>query len=388
MAAKTLGSKTSAPMRRTFAPWNDPGAKPFIEFRNVVKSFGDFIAVDDVSLGIFEHEFFALLGPSGCGKTTLLRMLAGFEGPTSGSILVGGEDLADMAPYSRPINMMFQSYALFPHMTVAQNIAFGPKQDHLPKGEIETRVQEMLKLVKLEALAERKPHQLSGGQRQRVALARALAKRPKVLLLDEPLGALDKKLREETQFELMDLQQSTGLTFIIVTHDQEEAMTVADRIAVMDHGKLVQVSPPSELYEQPRSRYVAGFIGDINLIPGKAAPGPKGSVHIRGSEVAIPLTVKTDLAVNNGDEVWLALRPEKIRISLERPQGDDIDCIEGEVYDIGYLGDTSIYHVKTPSGRIIRTQVTNATRHVAQSISWDDKVWLSWRHDAGVLLNS
>jgi putrescine transport system ATP-binding protein len=383
MATKTLG-----PVRRKFAPWDDPSKKPFIEFKNVVKTFGEFTAVDGVSLGIYEREFFALLGPSGCGKTTLLRMLAGFEIPTSGQVFVGGENLADIPPYKRPVNMMFQSYALFPHMTVEQNIGFGPKQDGLSKGEIEARVQEMLKLVKLEQFAKRKPHQLSGGQRQRVALARALAKRPKVLALDEPLGALDKKLREETQFELMDLQSSVGLTFVIVTHDQEEAMTVADRIAVMDHGKLVQVAPPSEMYEQPNCKYVADFIGDINLIEGKAAAvNGAGSVRIQIAGLPSPLEVKSETNVKQGDQVWLALRPEKIRITHEAPADPAVNRIEGEVYDIGYMGDSSIYHVKIPTGATIRTQVANATRVVERPITWDDKVWLSFGQDAGVLLN-
>ena len=382
MATKTLG-----PVRRKFAPWDEPGKTPFIEFKNIVKKFGDFTAVDGVSLSIYEREFFALLGPSGCGKTTLLRMLAGFELPTSGQVMLAGQDLMDTPPYQRPVNMMFQSYALFPHMTVEQNIAFGPKQDGTPAGEIEARVQEMLKLVQLEQFAKRKPHQLSGGQRQRVALARALAKRPKLLLLDEPLGALDKKLREETQYELMDLQQTLGLTFMVVTHDQEEAMTVADRIAVMDKGKLVQVSTPTELYEQPNNKYVADFIGDINLIEGYiAATDGAGNIKIEGAGLSSPLDVQSDTKVSKGDKVWLALRPEKIRVSLDPPANGTANSVEGTVYDIGYLGDTSVYHVKLPSGTTIRTLSANTTRLVERPIGWDDKVWLSWSRDSGVLL--
>jgi putrescine transport system ATP-binding protein len=261
-------AKTMGPVRRDFAPWDDPLAEPLIRFERITKRFGDFTAIEDVSLDIYEREFFALLGPSGCGKTTLMRMLAGFENPTEGRILLDGDDISSIPPHKRPVNMMFQSYALFPHMSVADNIAFGLKQDSLPKGEIAARVDEMLSLVKLEPFAKRKPDQLSGGQRQRVALARSVAKRPKVLLLDEPLGALDKKLREETQFELMDLQEKLGMTFLIVTHDQEEAMTVADRIAVMNDGTFEQIAPPSVIYEEPKSRYVAGFIGDINILEG------------------------------------------------------------------------------------------------------------------------
>ena len=382
MATKTLG-----PVRRKFAPWDEPGKVPFIEFKNIVKKFGDFVAVDGVSLNIYEREFFALLGPSGCGKTTLLRMLAGFELPTSGQVILAGQDLMEMPPYQRPVNMMFQSYALFPHMTVEQNIAFGPKQDGTPAGEIEARVQEMLKLVQLEPFAKRKPHQLSGGQRQRVALARALAKRPKLLLLDEPLGALDKKLREETQYELMDLQQTLGLTFMVVTHDQEEAMTIADRIAVMDKGKLIQVSTPTELYEQPNCKYVADFVGDINLIEGNvAAVDGAGNVKIEGSGLTMPLDVQSDTKVSKGDKVWLALRPEKIRVSLDPPANGSANSIQGSVYDIGYLGDTSVYHVKLPSGPTLRTLSANTTRLVERPIGWDDKVWLSWGRDSGVLL--
>ncbi len=316
-------------------------------------------------------------------------MLAGFELPTSGQVLLAGQDMLDTPPHQRAVNMMFQSYALFPHMTVEQNIAFGPKQDGTPKGEIEARVQEMLKLVKLEQFGKRKPHQLSGGQRQRVALARALAKKPKVLLLDEPLGALDKKLREETQYELMDLQMSVGLTFVVVTHDQEEAMTMADRIAVMNHGKLVQVSTPSELYEQPSCKYVADFIGNINLIQGKtSAVDGNGNIRIEGTGLSVPIEVHANKSVNGGQQVWLALRPEKIRVSLDPPADRSVNCIEAEVYDIGYLGDTSIYHAKLPSGVILRTQVANTTRLVERPIGWEDKVWLSWDRDAGVLLNN
>src|SRR6187549_1006415 len=288
---KSLGS-----IRRNFAPWADPASRPYISFENVSKRFGDFVAVNDLSLVIYEREFFALLGASGCGKSTLLRMLAGFDEPTSGRILLDGQDLRGIPPYRRPVNMMFQSYALFPHMTVEANVAFGLKQEGMPKPDIEARVKEMLRLVKLEQFAKRKPHQLSGGQRQRVALARSLAKRPKVLLLDEPLGALDKKLREETQFELMDIQQTLGLTFLIVTHDQEEAMTLADRVAVMDHGRIIQVATPPEVYEQPNSRYVADFIGDINLLEGKVATNGGGAVRLESPGTGAVFEVEQSLA--------------------------------------------------------------------------------------------
>jgi putrescine transport system ATP-binding protein len=373
-------------VRRKFAPWMDSGAKPFIEFRHVTKRFSDFVAVDDLSLVIYEREFFALLGPSGCGKTTLMRMVAGFEEPTEGAVLLDGQDLAGVPPYRRPTNMMFQSYALFPHMNVEANVGFGLRQDRMPKGEIDARVEEMLNLVKLKPFAKRKPHQLSGGQRQRVALARSLAKKPKVLLLDEPLGALDKKLREETQFELIDLQQKLGLTFLIVTHDQEEAMTVADRIAVMNHGRIVQVATPAEIYEQPNSRYVADFIGNVNLIEGRIAATAAGATRIEAPEAGVVVEVDQAVDAGIGDQVWFAIRPEKVRISFDAPLPGSPNTLAGEVWDIGYLGDVSIYHVRLANGVTITATVTNQTRVVERPITWEDKVWLTWSRDGGVVL--
>ncbi len=381
MVAKSIG-----PVRRSFAPWNDPAAKPFVEFRGVSKRFGDTAAVADLSLAIYEREFFALLGPSGCGKTTLMRMLAGFEEPTSGRVLLEGQDLAGVPPYRRPVNMMFQSYALFPHMSVESNIAFGLRQEGMAKPAIAERVKQMLDLVKLTPYAKRRPHQLSGGQRQRVALARSLAKKPKVLLLDEPLAALDKKLREDTQFELTDLQQSLGLTFLIVTHDQEEAMTVADRIAVMSEGRIVQVATPAEIYEQPASRYVADFIGDINMIEGRVVSSNAGLVRIQSPEAGLFIEVEQEAAAVPDTMVWFAVRPEKVNVSLERPAQAEVNAVAGEVWDIGYLGDVSIYHVRLPSGTMMKATVTNRTRLVERPITWDDKVWLTWTRAAGVVL--
>jgi putrescine transport system ATP-binding protein len=386
MAADKARKETIGAVRRSFAPWTDPTKTPLIRFENVVKRFGDFTAVDHVSLDIYEREFFALLGPSGCGKTTLMRMLAGFEEPTEGRLTLAGEDLAGVAPYRRPVNMMFQSYALFPHMNVEANIAFGLKQDKMGKGEIDARVEEMLKLVKLEKFAKRKPHQLSGGQRQRVALARSLAKRPKVLLLDEPLGALDKKLREETQFELMDLQMDLGMTFLIVTHDQEEAMTVADRIAVMNNGVLVQVAPPSVIYEQPASRYVADFIGEVNLIEGTITQASHDETRISSPVTRFPLVVAQTVACKAGDTACIAIRPEKLRIALEPPADPSENLFEGEIWDIGYLGDLSIYHVELACGQRIKVSQPNLSRMVARPISWDDKVWVTFAPHAGVVL--
>jgi putrescine transport system ATP-binding protein len=384
-AGATKGQAVLGGVKRKFQPWTDPNATPLIRFVNVTKTFGDFTAVNDVSLDIYEREFFALLGPSGCGKTTLMRMVAGFDEPTRGQVTLGGQDLKGIPPYRRPVNMMFQSYALFPHMTIEDNIGFGLKQQGASREEINTRVAEMLKLVKLEKFIGRKPHQLSGGQRQRVALARSLAPRPKVLLLDEPLGALDKKLREETQFELMDIQMELGLTFLIVTHDQEEAMTVADRIAVMDHGKLIQVSTPAEIYEQPNSRYVADFIGDVNIIEGKVATIAGDMIAIAADAAPAPLRVRSGTQTGAGDTVWLALRPEKVRIHTSAPEATE-NVMEGVVWDIGYLGDLSIYKVKLGNGAFVKSAQTNVSRLIERPISWDDKVWLSFTPDAGVVL--
>ena len=370
-------------VKQAFAPWADANARPLVRFQNITKRFGATAAVDRVSLDIYEREFFALLGPSGCGKTTLLRLLAGFESPNEGRVLLANQDLGSVPPYRRPVNMMFQTYALFPHLTVEGNVAFGLRQDGLPRDAVKARVEEMLALVRLEDFAKRKPHQLSGGQRQRVALARALVKRPKVLLLDEPLAALDVKLREDTRLELMDLQTGLGLTFIIVTHDREEAMTLAHRIAVMDEGEIVQVATPAEIYEQPRSRFIADFIGDVNLIEGGLASLEPGRVVI---ESAAGLLIAADPGeAKRGDPVCLAVRPEKVRISRDRPP-DVANCLAGQVVDVAYLGDVSTYRVRLRTGVVMKATATNLTRLVQRPIGWDDQVWLSWAPDAGIVL--
>ena len=367
-----------------FEPWNDPDAKPLIQFRNVSKRFGDFTAIDNQSFDIYEREFFALLGPSGCGKTTMMRMLAGFETPTEGTILLGGQDIAPIPPNKRAVNMMFQSYALFPHLSVWENIAFGLKRDRRPKDEIDSRVAEMLKLTRLEQFARRKPHQISGGQRQRVALARSLAKAPKLLLLDEPLGALDAKLRQDTQFELMDIQEKTGTTFVIVTHDQEEAMTVASRVAVMDHGKIVQADIPAKIYEQPNSVYVADFIGEVTIIDGTATKVENGH-EIDFAEGQPKLFCQTDKQIANGQSCHIAIRPEKVSISAEKP-ADRRNILQGKIHDIAYLGNISTYHVKLANGKIVKAQTANTRRLAHRPFTWEDDVYLSWSDTAGVLL--
>ncbi len=373
-----------------FAPWDDPVEKPLIQFKNVTKRFGDFTAIDDLTLDIYAKEFFALLGPSGCGKTTLMRMLGGFETPTEGTILLDGVDIGPVPPNERPVNMMFQSYALFPHLSVWDNIAFGLKRSDMPKDQIGDRVEQMLKLTQLGKFAGRKPHQISGGQRQRVALARSLAKAPKLLLLDEPLGALDKKLRHETQFELMDIQESTGTTFVIVTHDQEEAMTVATRVAVMTEGKLAQVATPEVIYEAPNSAYVADFIGDVNLIEGTvevpAKRASETSVAIKWSATAPAINASADTPPPAASSVTFAIRPEKVAISSTKPKAANV--LEGKILDIAYLGNISTYHVEVAPGLIIKAQATNAKRVSRRNLTWEDHVYLSWTDTAGVVLTA
>jgi putrescine transport system ATP-binding protein len=371
--------------KRDFAPWKNPAARPLVRFEQVSKRFGAIGAVEKLSLDIFAGEFFALLGPSGCGKTTLLRLLAGFETADEGRILLDGADLAGTPPYRRPTNMMFQSYALFPHLTVERNIAFGLEQEGMPKREIAARVSEMLTLVKLEGFARRKPDQLSGGERQRVALARALAKRPKVLLLDEPMAALDKKLRAETQFELIELQARLGTTFVIVTHDQEEAMILSDRMAVMERGRIVQVGTPSEIYEQPNSRYVADFVGDVNLLEGRLAASGPGGFLVHGSGGAA-FRVAQPIDAAPGALVWVALRPEKVRIGPDRPAEAHENVLSGTVADIGYLGNLSIYKVALDDGTLMKATLSNQARSIEPAIGRNDRVWLSWPPDAAIVL--
>ena len=368
-----------------FAPWEDPSQDPLIRFQNVTKRFGDFTAIENLSLDIYEREFFALLGPSGCGKTTMMRMLAGFEDPTEGTIELAGKNIVPVPPNKRAVNMMFQSYALFPHLTVWDNIAFGLRRSDMPKLDIANRVEEMLKLTRLEKFGHRKPHQISGGQRQRVALARSLAKAPKLLLLDEPLGALDKKLRQDTQFELMDIQEKTGTTFVIVTHDQEEAMTVASRVAVMNEGRLIQVATPDRIYETPSSVYVADFIGNVTIIEGKARRIGEELYQVEWAEAQAPLTASSTHNFSEGQECHLAIRPEKVQISAERPEDAD-NAVQGKVLDIAYLGNLSTYNVEVPSGLIIKAQTANTRRIARRDFTWEDTVWLSWTATAGVLL--
>lgn len=363
------------------------GAVEFVRIEGVSKQFDDALAVDDVNLSINRGEIFALLGGSGSGKSTLLRMLAGFERPTKGRVFLDGQDITDLPPYQRPINMMFQSYALFPHMTVAQNIAFGLKQDRMSRADIEARVAEMLKLVQMTQYARRKPHQLSGGQRQRVALARSLAKSPKLLLLDEPMGALDKKLRSQMQLELVEIIERVGVTCVVVTHDQEEAMTMAQRIAIMHQGWIAQVGSPVDIYESPNSRHVAEFIGSVNVFEGELVADMEDHAIIQCPQLDRPIYIGHGVSTRAEDKsVTYALRPEKVYMSLDRPEGD-YNWGHGLVHDIAYLGGHSVYYLKLDSGQIVQAFVPNTERRLPRP-TWDDAVYISWEDDAGVVLQA
>jgi putrescine transport system ATP-binding protein len=367
---------------------NNSTPSPLVQIREVTKKFGGVTAVDRVSLDILRGELFAILGSSGCGKTTLLRLLAGFEGPTSGRILIDGADMTDVPPYERPVNLMFQSYALFPHMTVAQNVAYGLKKEHVPADKIRERVAEMLALVKLEALAGRKPEKLSGGEKQRVALARALVKRPKLLLLDEPLAALDKKLRQHTQFELTNLQYQLGTTFVVVTHDQSEAMTLASRIAVMAEGRIAQVGTPGQVYEFPANRYVASFVGNINLFDGRVTAAGNGQLSVKCESLESELSALSDGAMAPGSAVCIAVRPEKIAISRQAPEAKDRNVVKGTVWDLAYFGDQSLYRVRLKSGAELQVSAQNLRRSEKMTVEWDEEVFLSWEIASTVLLQS
>jgi putrescine transport system ATP-binding protein len=358
-------------------PWNDLKAEPYVRIEAITKRFGSVAAVNNVSLKIYRSEIFCLLGGSGCGKTTLLRMLGGFEQPSAGEIYIDGEPMAGIAPYERPVNMMFQSYALFPHMSVEKNIAFGLEQEGISHAEISRRVQEILDIVKMNQFAGRKPHQLSGGQRQRVALARSLVKRPKLLLLDEPLGALDRKLREHTQFELLNIQQRLGVTFIVVTHDQEEAMTLATRIGVMNRGEIVQIGTPRQIYEFPTSRFVADFIGSVNIFEGQLIEDEPDYVRVRCEELPVPVHIDHGLSAAPDARLWVAVRPEKVMLSSRQPESPD-NWAHGVVKEIAYMGDLSIFLIELDGGRQIRVSQANSARKPEEVFGWDEGVYVSW----------
>ena len=365
-------------------PWTDPHAVPYVRIDNVTKRFGDFVAVNNVSLKIYQGEIFCLLGGSGCGKTTLLRMLSGFETPTSGTLSIDGQDLAGVPPYERPTNMMFQSYALFPHMTVAKNVAFGLEQEGLSRTEIARRVDEMLDIVRMGEFRHRKPHQLSGGQRQRVALARSLVKRPKLLLLDEPLAALDRKLREHTQFELINIQEQLGVTFIVVTHDQEEAMTLASRIAVMNRGEIAQIGTPRQIYEFPGTRFVADFIGSVNLFDGRLIEDEPDHVRVACEQLPAPVYVDHGLSAPPEAQLWVAIRPEKFVLQRE-PPGQADNWARGVIKEIAYMGDMSVFLVRLDSGRDVRVTQANIARKPEERFAWDETVYLSWEPSSPVV---
>ena len=375
-AAPTSSTKSDSPVR-----------EDYVRIDDLTKEYDGFRAVDDVSLTIKKGEIFALLGASGCGKSTLLRCLAGFEKPTYGKIELDGVNIVGQAPYDRPINMMFQSYALFPHMTVEQNIGFGLKMAGHSKDRIKARVDEMLSLVQMNKYAKRKPHQLSGGQQQRVALARSLALSPKLLLLDEPMGALDKKLRSQMQLELVNIIERLGVTCVMVTHDQEEAMTMATRIAIMDAGKIRQIGTPDEVYEQPASRFVAQFIGSVNLIEGTIEDDEKDHVTIRSEVLEQPIFVGHGVTGFEGQAVAYALRPEKIKIEKDEP-AQIRNKAHGVIEDIAYFGTHSVYHVRLKTGKKLLVNFMNAKRWASERFTWNDPVWLSWGDNAGVVLTS
>jgi putrescine transport system ATP-binding protein len=370
----------------TNRPWLDPDAVPQIVIDNVSKTYDHVTAVDGVSLKIYKGEMFALVGGSGCGKTTLLRMLAGFAEPSAGRITIDDADMKNVPPYARPVNMMFQSYALFPHMSVEKNVGYGLRRVPMADSERNRRVEEALEMVQLGSLGGRKPHQLSGGQRQRVALARALIRRPKVLLLDEPLSALDKKLREQTQFELMNIQYKVGITFVIVTHDQEEAMALSTRIAVMDRGRAVQVGTPAEVYEFPQSRFVANFVGSTNLFESTITSCGPGRITVRSTEMESDLVVDDQGRFSLGQRVCLAVRPEKVRLSKTPVEEPGVNCIKGVVWELGYLGNHSVYRVKTQCGKLLVASTQNVRRTAELSIDWSDEVYASFSADSAILL--
>jgi putrescine transport system ATP-binding protein len=365
---------------------NAKASEAYIQIRGITKKFDAITAVDNVDLSIKKGEIFALLGASGCGKSTLLRLLAGFELPTEGQITIDGEDMASIQPYNRPVNMMFQSYALFPHMTVFKNIAFGLKQDRIPKAEIKRRVEELLELVHMESFAKRFPHQLSGGQRQRVALARSLAKRPKLLLLDEPMAALDKKLREQMQLDVVNIIERVGVTCVMVTHDQEEAMTMSNMIGVMHEGRIMQTGSPHDIYEHPNCRRTAEFIGTVNLFQGTISESSSDHVIVDAPELDKKVYVDHGISVSNGTSVWAAVRPEKILISKNPPTDIEFNSARGKVVEIAYVGGLSVYYVETQGGKVVRATLANVDRMIENRITWDDEVYVSWQSGATEVL--
>jgi putrescine transport system ATP-binding protein len=359
----------------------------YVQVEAITKDFDNFRAVDSATFSIHKGEIFALLGASGCGKSTLLRVLAGFETPTSGRVILDGQDLSGIPPHRRPINMMFQSYALFPHMSVEKNIAFGLKQDGIARAEIADRVAELLKLVRMTEYARRKPHQLSGGQQQRVALARSLAKGPKLLLLDEPMGALDKKLRGQMQLEVVDIIERLGVTCVMVTHDQDEAMTMAGRIAVMETGCIRQIGAPGDIYEQPSCRFTAEFIGSVNIFDGRITGDYPEYAVIQADALETPIYVGHGITGFEEMRVAVAIRPEKMTLSKDEPE-QTYNKTRGVIRDIAYFGSHSAYYVCLPSGQVVRTILLNAERWAAERFTWNDEVWVSWGENSSVVLSS